>query len=199
MRANAGAAPGGLWAGALFLLLVAGCGMLRHTEPTPPHPGVAGATPEAGGRFLAIVGPATQHAPPFLGVAHTNFYTLRSWLDRRTGETAHQLYVSDSYEGAERHWDVARDDRGQPLRFIAISRNEITCKDGCAYVEEFAAALPESVMRGHAGDLSVTFSARSGATRTLAVRGDLIEKQLAAIDAARAGSPVFAATPAAGR
>ncbi len=29
----------------------------------------------------------------------TNFYCLRSFVDRKTGETADQLYVSDSYDG----------------------------------------------------------------------------------------------------
>src|SRR5271169_5085725 len=71
------------------------------------------------GRFIALVGPKAQHSPPFLGTPGTNFYCLRSFVDRKTGETADQLYVSDSYDGAERNWDAARDNAGRPQVFIA--------------------------------------------------------------------------------
>ena len=57
-------------------------------------------------RFILFIGPKAQHTPPFLGVPETNFYCLRSFVDRRTGETAHQLYVSDSYTGPERGWNA---------------------------------------------------------------------------------------------
>src|SRR5499427_3450637 len=104
-------------------------------------PGAAAAvTPEEGSpRFIGLVGTKAQHAPPFLGVPQTNFYCLRSFVDRQTGETLHQLYVSDSYSGPERRWSAARDATGHPLRFLEISRHQITCDGGCSYVEEFAA------------------------------------------------------------
>ena len=204
MRSSSDATAGPRLSAALLLVLLGGflggCGTLLHAAPPAlPRPGAVSRAPEGEGRFLAFVGPAIQHASPYLDVSGTNFYTLRSWLDRRTGETAHQLYVTDSYAGAERNWNAARDERGAPLRFIAISKNEITCEGGCAYDEEFAAALPDSVMRAHGEGLAVTFTARSGAEKTIAVAGDLMKKQLAAVDAARAGVPVAAATPPAGR
>src|SRR5262245_61985031 len=74
--------------------------------------------------FIGFIGPKSQHAPPFLDTPETNFYCLRSFLDRRTGETTHQLYVSDSYRGAERDWNAARDSAGTPLPFVSISRDE---------------------------------------------------------------------------
>lgn len=148
---------------------------------------------EQGGRFVALAGPRRQHAEPFLGVPGTNLYTLRSWIDARTGETAHQLYVSDSYAGAARDWNAARDSQGRPLRFIAISKNEITCQPSCSYVEEFAAALPEAQLRDSPGELAVTFAAPSGAAKTIAVAGELIAEQLAATDKARAALPRAAA------
>src|SRR5207237_6619881 len=72
--------------------------------------------------YIGFIGPKAQHAPPFLDTPGTNFYCLRSFLDRRTGAATHQLYVSDSYFGAERGWNAARDRTGAPLPFVPVSR-----------------------------------------------------------------------------
>jgi hypothetical protein len=140
-------------------------------------------------RFILFIGPRAQHAPPFLDIPETNFYCLRSFVDRRTGETAHQLYVTDSYFGAERGWNAARDSAGAALPFVAIGHDEISCDAGCAYVEEFAANLPESLMRASPDRLAVTFSSRSGDKKTIVVPGERITAQLAAIDATRTPAP----------
>jgi hypothetical protein len=155
-----------------------------------PRPSAAGvlvteAREDSSHRFISFIGPKARHAPPFLGIPETNFYCLRSFVDRRTGETAHQLYVTDSYFGAERGWNAARDSSGRPLPFVAIGHDEISCDAGCSYVEEFAANLPESTLRTSPEGLAVTFSARSGDERTIVVPGDSITAQLAAIDARR--------------
>ena len=136
-------------------------------------------------RFIGLIGPKAQHTPPFLDIPGTNFYCLRTFLDRRTGEVEHQLYVSDSYFGAERDWNAARDGTGGSLPFVHISRNEITCEGGCAYVEEFAATLPESELRASPDGLAVTFLARSGEEKIILVSGELIAAQLAASDGRR--------------
>jgi len=136
-------------------------------------------------RFITFIGPKAQHTPPFLGVPETNFYCLRSFVDRQTGETAHQLYVTDSYFGAERGWNAARDSSGAPLPFVAIGDDEITCDAGCSYVEEFAAKLPDSTLRASPADLAVTFSSRSGDEKTTVVPAAQITAQLTAIDARR--------------
>ena len=122
-------------------------------------------------RFIGVIGTRAQHAPRFLGVPETNFYCLRSFVDRRTGETVHQLYVSDSYAGTERHWNAARDGAGRPLRFIEVSRNEITCDGGCFFVEEFAATIPENELRASPEGLTVIFTAASGAEKRIMVSG----------------------------
>jgi hypothetical protein len=155
---------------------------------------------EQGGRFIGLTGPQQPHTEPFLGVPGTNYYALRSWIDRQRGETVHQLYVSDSYAGPRRDWYAARDTQGRPLRFIPISKNEITCQPSCSYSEEFAAAIPEAELRNAAGSgLSATFSARSGAQKTIAVPGELVRAQVVALDRVRAGlaSAGTAPTPAA--
>jgi hypothetical protein len=146
----------------------------------------AAAAPEGPApRFIGVIGTRAQHSPPFLGVPQTNFYCLRSFVDRQTGQTLHQLYVSDSYSGAERRWTAARDATGHPLRFLEISQHEITCEDGCSYLEEFAADIPESELRANPQGLRVTFTARSGEEKTIVVSDGQITAQLAAVEARR--------------
>ena len=184
-------------ASAIVALALGGCADMHPEEKLPPQtqaPGVE-LTKEQNGRFIAFVSPRQQHSPPFLGVDDTNFFCLRSWLDTKSGERAYQLYVEDSYAGAERNWDAAHDAQGQKLKFILISKNEITCENGCSYAEEFAAELPEALLRASADGLSVTFTAKSGGEKTIAVSGKLIADQLAAVDAARAELPSAAAAP----
>jgi hypothetical protein len=193
--------PIALYAAASLMATLSACAGLPNAPPSNPTlasgqiaTAVARST-EQGGRFIALVGPRRQHAEPFLGVPGTNFYALRSMIDTRTGETSHQLFVADSYFGAERNWEAARDGRGQLLRFIPISKNEITCDNGCSYAEEFAAALPENLLRTSPQGLPVGFTAKSGAQQTISVPGDLVANQLAAVAEARTGLPTAAATP----
>jgi hypothetical protein len=181
---------------ALLALALAGCaGLSSLPPPVAPSASEVGRSVGQDGRFIAFVGPRRQHAEPFLGVPGTNFYALRSWLDTKTGKQAHQLYVEDSYSGAERNWEAARDKDGKKLRFVSISKNEITCDKGCSYAEEFAADLPEALLRASSQGLVVGFTAHSGAEQTIIEPGDLVAKQLAAIDEARATLPVAAAAP----
>ncbi|GEM_PF-1008574 len=172
-------------------LALAGCLFSsRERIPTPggnPDSAIT-VTKEQNGRFLAFVGPKLSHAEPFLGVPGTNIFALRSWLDTRTGEVASQLYVQESYYGNKRNWSMARDGAGQTLRLIAIGIDEITCENRCAYAEEFAASLPDALLRASAKGLTVTFSAQDGAQKTITVPGEQIVNQLAAVDAARAGT-----------
>jgi hypothetical protein len=146
-------------------------------------------------RFIGVIGTRAQHSPPFLGVPETNFYCLRSFVDRRTGEVRHQLYVSDSYSGAERQWNAAHDAAGHPLRFLEISRDEISCEGGCSYAEEFAADIPENELRDNPQGLRVTFTDRSGDEKTIDVSGGQITAQLAAVDARRSPAEPAAASP----
>jgi len=169
----------------LSMVLIA-CAQVRPPEgPAQPGAVAAPAPEDPSPRFIGVIGTRDQHAPPFLGVPETNFYCLRSFVDRQTGETQHQLYVSDSYFGTERRWNAARDGTGHPLRFIEIGRNEITCEGGCSYLEEFAAVIPESELRSSPQGLKITFTDRSAAEKTIAVSGNQITSQLAAVDAWR--------------
>jgi hypothetical protein len=177
--------------GLLAAAAMAACAQLPATE-SPAQPGGAAApaaaapTPaDPAARFIGVIGTRAQHAPLFLGVPETNFFCLRSFVDRRTGETLHQLYVSDSYAGAERRWNAARDGTGRPLRFIEVGRSQITCDGGCSFVEEFAANIPESELRASPEGLTVVFAAESGAEKRIVVSGAQISAQLAAVDTRR--------------
>ena len=188
------------WRRRRFLAVSLGMALTSCTQLASRQPG-AGALPvevseDSSQRFIGFIGPKAQHAPRFLDIPETNFYCLRSFVDRRTGETAHQLYVSDSYFGAERDWNAARDSAGSPLQFVKISHDEISCDAGCSYVEEFAAILPESELRASPGGLAVTFISPSGDEKTIVISGDRIAAQLAAIDAKR--GPVEPAAARAG-
>ena len=178
----------------LFALLL-GAALAACAQPppaeTPAQTGGAdsaaatAALDDSSPRFIGVIGTRAQHSAPFLGVPETNFYCLRTFVDRRTGDTLHQIYVSDSYSGTERRWNAARDDTGHPLRFLEISRHEITCEGGCSYLEEFAADIPESELRANSQGLRVTFTARSGEEKTIVVSAGQITAQLAAVEARR--------------
>lgn len=181
------------WRSVPAVLLAAALAACAHPRPpeSPTQPdaqgdaAVVGGREDASPRFIGLIGTKAQHAPPFLGVPETNFYCLRSFVDRQTGETQQQVYVSDSYFGTERRWDAARDGAGHSLRFVEISRDEVTCDGGCSYAEEFAAVIPESELRANPRGLTVTFTARSGAEKTINLSDSQITTQLAAVDARR--------------
>src|SRR5260370_36345217 len=111
----------------------------------PAQPSAAAVVPareDAPSRFVGLIGTRAQHAPPFLGVPETNFYCLRSFLDRQTGETRHQLYVSASYSGPERRWAAAPDRGGRALAPPRVPRNRTTCDARCSPVKAFAPRTP---------------------------------------------------------
>jgi hypothetical protein len=184
---------------AAVLLTLGGCAMLAPAPtPLPPQKGAESVeiTKQQNGRFIAFVSPRLQHTEPFLGVAGTNFFALRSWLDTKTGEAAHQLYVADSYYGGPYRWDGAHGSDNRPLRFIAVGRNEIICEAGCSYFDEFAAALPEDLLKSHQNGLAVTFTANNnGKSLTIDVPGKVVTEELAAVDTVRAALPRADAAP----
>ena len=172
----------------LAAIMLAGCASVAAQPPAAQNPNTVQVSQQQGGKFIVLAGPKRRHGEPYLGIASTNFDLLRSFIDTRTGEVAHQLYVQDSYGGPTRHWNAARLATGQTLRFLPITVSEVTCENGCSYAEEFAAALPEQELRSNPQGITVFFKAKSGAQMAIPVSGDLIAKQLAGVDAARRAS-----------
>jgi hypothetical protein len=160
------------------------------TAVTPPGSGAAkppdGSTvavrEDLSGRFIAVIGPRVQDSPPSFDTPGTNYSCLRSFIDRRTGATAHQLYVAASYD-FNHDWTSAHDSAGQILEFIPISRFEIACdsKHNCSYAEEFAAKFHEQEFIGNPHGFPVTFTDRAGNAQTIMVSAEQITAQLAAL------------------
>lgn len=180
------------WGGGLAAMLSAAA--LAACAPLAP-PTDTGAAIQAGtgavevrqnlsGRYIALIGPKAQHDPPYLGAPGTNFFCLRSFVDRQTGVSADQLYVVASYD-ALRDWTAAHDGTGQPLRFVPISRYQIICdrNGACSYAEEFAAILPTNELSKNTGGFSVTFTDRTGNAQKITVSGGQVQTQLAALSA----------------
>jgi hypothetical protein len=176
-----------LAASAALALALAGCAVVHPEEKMAPQPQAPGVelTKEQGGRFIAFVSPKQQHTEPFLGVDDTNFFCLRSWLDNKTGETAHQLYVEDSYYGGPYLWNGVYDTADAKLKLIPISRNQISCEQGCSFADEFAAELPEDYLRGHKDGFTVTFTSSNGKTLAVKVPADMVTTELNAVDAVK--------------
>jgi len=184
-------------ASAIVALALGGCADMHPEEKLPPQtqaPGVE-LTKEQNGRFIAFVSPRQQHSPPFLGVDDTNFFCLRSWLDNKTGETAHQLYIEDSYYGGPYLWNGVYDTANTKLNLVPISRNQITCELGCSFADEFAAELPEAYLRGHKDGFAVTFISSNGKTLAVKVPADMVTAELNAVDAVKDVAAKAAANP----
>jgi hypothetical protein len=174
-------------AGALVALMLNACAYLQLEEKLPPQPQAPGVelTKMQNGRFIAFVGQRQQHTGKFLDVADTNFFALRSWYDNKTGEAAHQLYVADSYFGGPFKWDGVHDADNKTLKFIPISRNQISCEQGCAYADEFAAELSEDYLRAHQDGMAIIFTSSDGKNLPVKVSAELVGAQLAAVDTVR--------------
>jgi hypothetical protein len=174
---------------ALLGVEVAGCAPVAAPSPSPQISELSGNSgvvvrEDLSQRFIALVGPEVRIEPPFFGTPNTNVARLRSFLDRRTGETANQLYVTASYNG-NHDWNAAHDSSGRTLQFFPMSRFEIACegKDKCFYAEEFAAKFPESELSQNRGGFSITFTDEAGNAQTVPVSAAQIGAQLTALAA----------------
>lgn len=112
---------------------------------------------------------------------------LRSFVDKRSGEVDHQLYVHVEYVGDRRRYEIATDDHAAPLPFTRIERDRGSCKYGnCDYDEDFGLGLRDAVLRERAGTgFQVKVVAHSGDSMILTIAPGQILPQLAAVDAYR--------------
>ena len=177
--------PQGL-AAALLGLALSACTQNRPppVAGAPGHPAVV-VREDVSQRYIEFIGPKILFAKPFLGVPDTNYFALRSWLDRQTGAVTHQLYVSESHVGPRRHWTSARDAEGDPLPVAAIGSHKIACDPACSYSEDVAASLSDALLQKSRGDLAVTFGAEGGRQKTITVPAAVVQVELATVEAWR--------------
>ena len=112
---------------------------------------------------------------------------IRSFVDKRSGELAHQLYVHIRYFGERRRYEAAADDHATSLRFVRIDRERGACHYGdCDYEEDFGFELGDKTLRERAGPgFQVKVVAHSGDSLILTIAPGQIVAQLATIDAYR--------------
>lgn len=77
---------------AFFGMVLAACAPVAPSVDTGPanSTGAAGVAvrEHLSGRYIALIGPKAQHDPLYLDMPETNFFCLRSFIDRQTGKTA---------------------------------------------------------------------------------------------------------------
>lgn len=112
---------------------------------------------------------------------------IRSFVDKRSGEVDHQLYVHVSYVGDRRRYEIATDDHATSLPFVRIERDRGACKYGsCDYDEDFGLGLRDATLRERAGaGFQVKVVAHSSDSIILTIAPGQILPQLAAVDAYR--------------
>jgi hypothetical protein len=116
---------------------------------------------------------------------HTDgVFFIRSWVNKKTGETTHQLYIADVYTGKWKFWVLASDDQATPLKLVAISRDVESCRYGsCIYTEHIGIDIPDSALRKRSSDeYRIKIKARSGHEKIIAISQELISAQLDEID-----------------
>jgi hypothetical protein len=131
---------------------------------------------ESSARFLGI----EEHYPGY----ETNYYFLRSFLNKTSGKVTHQLYVSNFYDGSWVIWTNANGEDAQPLEFSSLSREVLSCASspGCLYTEDFVAVIPDTTLKTHQDGYSVKFYAKTGKEMVITLTPNQIAQQLKAIE-----------------
>jgi hypothetical protein len=136
---------------------------------------------------ITLMGIEASFAPS-LG-SHANSDFIRRVVNKKTGETAHQLYVQNYYTGHWRQWDAARDENADPLQFATIKKEVVACANSiCTRAEIFRADLDDALLRRRAASgepYRIMFSAKSGREMVISIAPRQIRAQLAAIDRLR--------------
>ena len=130
---------------------------------------------------ISFDGPAAA-INPFGGTFRQ--WNIRSWLDRDTKATTHQLYVTVSYDGDWRFYDRAADDSATDLRVTKIGTKVVYCSAGSCLVSEFVGVdLPEATLKAKAGTgFQIKISAKSGDSLVLEISAAQITAELKAIE-----------------
>lgn len=174
-----------------FMALLMGCQASYSPPPQtvipPPSTAIRPPPPAS----VKVEDSKFENAVTFIGIEgrhvgnQYNRYFLRSFMNKKSGQVAHQLYVSDHYDGYWEIWSRANSEDAQPLEFVSISRDVVYCGSGyagCSLSEVFGAFIPDTDLRTHQDGYSVKFYAKSGKQMVIRLSSEQIRKQLKAID-----------------
>jgi hypothetical protein len=121
---------------------------------------------------------------PLPGATFSSYY-LRSWVNKQTGATTHQLYVQHHYDGDWIRWTRANGQDAQSLEFSSLSREVRRCyaDRSCSFEEVFGASIPHAAMRASSEGYAVKFYSSTGQSMVVTLDSDQIKAQLAAVSA----------------
>lgn len=126
---------------------------------------------------------------PFGGISKQWF--IRSFIDKRSHNVTHQLYVSLSYLGAWKFFNSAATDKAEALKVTTIDRKVNDCTGICDFDEVIGIEIPDSTLRARAAKgLEIKISAHSGDSIVLPITSEMITKQLEIVDKAKTTYPM---------
>ena len=109
-------------------------------------------------------------------------FFLRSFINKKTKDVTHQLYIYCTYHWNWRFYNSAHLSGGKALEFTEI-RRDFNCTDGiCTYYEHFGADISDEFLRKNTEGFSVKISAKSGDNAVINVKSNLVIEQLKEID-----------------
>jgi hypothetical protein len=153
--------------------------------------------------FLIIVGGASYSAENSVTIKDSEFdqsaevigqsvsiphgvYLFRSWINKKTGATTHQLYFAVVYSSEGwRFWMAASDDAANRLNVVAIKRDVSSCSrySGCIHEEHLGVNIPDAFLRSRRDkEYRIKMIAKSGDETIIDIAPAVISAQLAAID-----------------
>lgn len=108
---------------------------------------------------------------------------VRSFIDKKSGVTTHQLYVSMYYKSDWRFYNRATNERGEAVEFLEINRDVVTCASSpCLLSEVFGIKISEKELRTAQGPIKFQASSKSGHKQIITVTQGAIMQQIEAVD-----------------
>lgn len=151
-------------------------------------------------KHIKVIGFTEKHGPDY-GSVPVRLFFIRSWIDKKSFKVAHQIYISDYYEGRGwTFWNGASDQDANTLNFDSIDRSVGSCAGGggCQHFETFGVSVSDDYLRAkQETGFRIQIRAKSGETKVITIGPTQIRSQLATIDTLLPLLPPPAPTPSA--
>ena len=163
-------------------LLLAGCATDYSKKPAPA---IADATTVKDSAFDAQVrytGPTlrTERRRGLFMDYHS--VSLRSFVDKKSGQSTNQIYVVLSYVGGLRFYQTASFEGGVQRELLAIDRNVDFCNGGfCAYTETLGIQLTDAELESAVSGMKIRLNAKSGHESFIELPANYVAGFLAAV------------------